>query len=332
MPLRAQYPVTLVRAGKVDPRAKWFTAIYDEIARRIPTHLIRLFHPPFESFAPSLLRFQMRVLERRNRITHIPTNAYSFLLRPRSRCPTVITCYHVGPRKTMEPLRYADRVLISARQLKAGLEATVQLPHEPEVVYLAVPPAYHPADLPREPNQILYVGTEQRRKNVEGLFRILARVVKEQPMTLVKVGRPGPERPRLEALARELGIEKRIVWRDFVAEEELVRLYQTSTVAVVPSFLEGFSMPCLEAMSTGCPLIASDLTAVPEIVGGGGLLLSPRLEDAWADAILRIVQEPAFARDLSLRGIARSRDFSAAASADRILAIYRELWTERGGD
>lgn len=330
MPLRAQYPVTLVRAGRVDPRAKWFTAIYDEIAKQIPTRLIRLFFAPIPSLAPPLCRFQMRFLERRDRITHIPTNAYSFLLRKRPKCPTVITCYHVGPPRTMQPLAFADRVLISARQLQAGLEATVKLPHEPQVVYLAVPPVYRPADVPREPSQILYVGTEQRRKNVEGLFRIFARVVRDRPATLVKIGKPGPERPHLQALARELGIEKQVVWRDFVSEEELVRLYQTSTVAVVPSFLEGFSMPCLEAMSTGCPLIASDLTAVPEIVGSGGLLLSPRAEDEWANAILRILQDPGFAHALSARGIERSHDFSAQRSAEQTIRIYRELWEEGG--
>lgn len=331
MSLRAQYPVTWVRGGRVDPRAKWFTAIYDEIRLRIPTHLIRLFYSPVPSVAPALCRLQMRVLERRDRITHIPTNAYHFLLRKRPRCPTVISCYHVGPRATMEPLALADRVLVSARQLIPGLESFAKLPHPPEVVYLAVPPIYRPADVSRESHQILYVGTEQKRKNVEGLFRIFARVVKDCPATLVKIGKPGLERPRLSALARELGIQDRIVWRDYVPEDELVRLYQTSTVAVVPSFLEGFSMPCLEAMSTGCPLIASNLTAIPEIVGTGGLLINPSEEAEWADAILRILQEPASARELSARGLARSRDFSPRKSADQTLRVYDEVWEDWGG-
>ncbi|HYM40180.1 MAG TPA: glycosyltransferase family 1 protein [Thermoplasmata archaeon] len=331
MPLRAQYPVTWVRAGQVDPRAKWFTAIYDEIRLHIPTHLIRLFYAPLPSLAPALCRLQMSVLERRDRITHIPTNAYHFLLRRRARCPTVISCYHVGPRKTMVPLELADRVLVSARQLIPGLEAFAKLPHPPEVVYLAVPPSYRPAEVPREPHQLLYVGTEQKRKNVEGLFRIFARVLKEHPATLVKIGKPGPERPRLSALARELGIQDHVVWRDYVPEEELVRLYQTSTLAVVPSFLEGFSMPCLEAMSTGCPLVASNLTAIPEIVGNGGLLISPNAEDEWADSILRILQEPAFARELAARGVQRSRDFSPQKSAEQTLRIYREVWQDWGG-
>jgi glycosyltransferase involved in cell wall biosynthesis len=324
MELQAQYPVTLVRTGRIDPRAKWMTAIYDEISRRIPTRLIRLIHLPIASVGRPLGRLP-------NTITHIPTNAYAYLLRERPRNPTIISCYDLSLRWTIERLHLADRVLVSTRQVKEELETLTKLPREPEVIHLAVPPSYRPTDLPREANQILFVGSEQARKNVEGLFRIFARILRERPATLVKVGKSRPERDRLQALAHELDIERHIVWRDFVEERELVRLYQTSTVTVVPSFLEGFSMPCLEAMSTGCPLIASNLTAIPEVVDGGGLLLDPRDEEAWADAILRVFQDPAFAHDLSRRGIERSHAFSAERSAEQTLRIYADVWQERTG-
>jgi glycosyltransferase involved in cell wall biosynthesis len=219
---------------------------------------------------------------------------------------------------------------VSARQIKGELESLVRLPHEPEVVYLAVPPSYTTADLERKADQILFVGTEQTRKNVDGLFRILATVAREAPVTLVKVGPPSPERPRLQALARDLGIQDRVQWRDFVPEDELIRLYRTSSLTVVPSFLEGFSMPCLEAMSCGCPLVASNLSAIPEVVGSGGLLLDPKDEGAWADAILRILRDPDVRRDLSRRGVERARDFSAARSAKQVLRVYEEVSGERG--
>ena len=325
MTLRAQYPVTWVRGEAIDPRAKWFTAIYEEISKRIPTRLIRLIHVPKPSIGHPLGRLQMRMFERPGTVTHIPTNAYAYLLRGRSRNPTVISCYDLSLRWTIGPLHLADRVLVSARHVKEELETLTTLPREPEIVYLAVPPTYRASQVAREPNRILFVGTEQARKNVEGLFRIFARVSRERPATLVKIGKRRPERARLLALAHELGIEDRVIWRDFVGEEELVRLYQTSTLAVVPSFLEGFSMPCLEAMSTGCPLIASNLTAIPEIVADGGLLLDPRDEDAWVEAILRVLENPAFAEDLSRRGLERSRAFSARRSADQILRIYEEV-------
>ena len=130
-------------------------------------------------------------------------------------------------------------------------------------------------------------------------------------------------------LANELGISDHLVWRDFVSEDELLQLYHTSTVTVIPSFLEGFSMPCLEAMSCGCPLIASNLSAIPETVGAGGLTLDPKDEEAWADAILRVLRDPSVARDLSRRGIERSKAFSAEQSAARTLRVYEELSGQR---
>lgn len=329
MSLRAQYPVFGRRTGSFDIRAKWFTAIYDEIRKRIPTELVRLFYVPVSPATHSLYRWQMALLERPEAVTHITTNMHAFLLRRRSRCPTVLTCYDIGPRWTTARLHLADRVIVSAQKIKEELEGVAKLAHEPVVIHLAVPPAYRPADVPRSRSRILVVSTEQKRKNLDGLFRIFARVLRETPATLVKVGVPSPDRPRLRALARELGIENHVEWRDFVNEGDLVRLYQTSTVTVVPSFLEGFSMPCLEAMSTGCPLVASSLSAVPEVVGSGGLLLDPRGEPAWADAIVRIMQDPAVARDLSRRGVERSAAFSAVRSAERVLRVYEEVWSER---
>jgi len=330
MSLRAQYPVAWRRGRDFDIRAKWFTAIYDEIRKRIPTRLIKFPYVP-SSAIHALNRWQLRLMERPDRVTHIISNMHSFLLRPHARCPTVISCYDLGPRWTAERMPFADRILASSFDVKRELESLVRLPREPEVVYLAVPPVYRPADLPRVPDRILFVGTEQKRKNVEGLFRILARVVKDRPATLVKVGQRSGNRARLLALARELGIDRHVVWRDFVPEEELVGLYQTSTVAVVPSFLEGFSMPCLEAMSTGCPLVASNVSSIPEVVGDGGLLLDPRDEAAWADGILRIFQDPRFATELSRRAQERSKAFSAERSAAQVMRVYEEVWAERGG-
>lgn len=330
MPLRVQYPIVWRRGRDFDIRSKWFTPIYDEIRTRIPTRLIRF--PYVRSrIAYPLSRWQVALLERSNAVTHINTNLHSFLLRPHSKCPTVISCYDIGQRWTTERLPLADRVIASARKVKEELETVVRLPREPEVIHLAVPANYQPANLPRQGNRILFVGTEQPRKNVAGLFRIFARVANGTDAVLVKVGAPSRERARFQALARDLGIQDRVTWRDLVGEDELLHLYHTSAVAVVPSFIEGFSMPCLEAMATGCPLIASSRSAIPEVVGDGGLLIDPEDESAWADAILRVRGDPVFAADLSRRGLRRSQAFSAKRSAEQVLRIYEDVWAERGG-
>src|SRR2546428_3192790 len=194
-----------------------------------------------------------------------------------------------------------------------------------------MPPASRPAQVARRQNEVLYVGDDEPRKNVRGFLRTLARVGRGAPAILVKVGAPSPSRGDLQRVAEELGIRDRIVWKDFVSEEELLNLYRTSSVTVVPSFVEGFSMPCLEAMACGCPLVASKLSAIPEVVGDGGLLINPRDEAAWAQAILRVLQEDSFSSDLSRRGIERAQAFSAARSAERMIRVYEEAWGGRRG-
>lgn len=285
-----------------------------------------------ETFATSwFYRAQMRVLEGSDRVTHIISQTQSCLLRRRHRTPTVITCYDLFLPWSLRSLPWAERVIVPSRHVRDELSERISLPHDPEVIPLAVPPNYRAMDAPRRHDQILYVGSEQTRKNVDGLFRIFARVLRGTRATLVKVGGASEARPSLVRLAEQLGIREQVVWKDFASEDELVDLYRTSTVTVVPSFREGFSMPCLEAMSCGCPLIASNRTSIPETVASGGLLLDPTDETAWAEAILRVLRDPAAARDLSRRGIERSRAFSAEESASRTLRVYEDLWAHRGG-
>ncbi|HEX9341263.1 MAG TPA: glycosyltransferase family 1 protein [Thermoplasmata archaeon] len=331
MTLAVQYPLFGRRSTGVDVRAKWFTVWYDEIRKRIPTHFVRLFYVQPSRATHWMYRQQLRLLEQPGMVTHIISHMQSFLLQRRGRCPTVITCFDLSVPWTAKRLPLADRVIVTARGLRSELEGLVRLEHEPEVVYLAVPSTYRPRDVPRAPGQLLYVGTELPRKNVEGLLRIVARIARTRPVTLVKVGASSPSRPRLLALARELGIADRVQWRDFVPEPELVDLYQTSSVTMVPSFLEGFSMPCLEAMSCGCPLVASSRSVMPEIVGPGGELVDPADEEAWAEAVLRILDDPRVASDLSRRGLTRATFFSASRSADQVVEVYGQVSPDVAG-
>ena len=170
MALRAQYPVFGRRARGFDARQNYINAIHEEIRKRIPTRFLRLFYLPVTPRTEGLYRWQLRVLEDPDAVTHITTNSHSFLLRKRPRSPTVITCYHIADRRTNERLNLADRVICSSQYVKRELAALMKLPYDPEVVYLAVPPSFHPADVPRKPDRILFVGTAQKRKNCEGRF------------------------------------------------------------------------------------------------------------------------------------------------------------------
>jgi glycosyltransferase involved in cell wall biosynthesis len=119
-----------------------------------------------------------------------------------------------------------------------------------------------------------------------------------------------------------------------VTSEELVRLYQRATLAVVPSRFEGFGLPAAEAMACGTPVVASAAGALPEVVrtGGGGLLVPPGDVDALAKGIASLLEQPEARRRLGEEG--RPRVVAAYAwsrVAERTTDVYREVLAERRG-
>ena len=327
--LSVQYPVFGHPAKAVDIRAKWFTVLYAEIRKIVNASFLRLYYLPVNRLTHPVYRAQLRFLRKPGAVLHIVTNMHSFLLRARVPNPTVVTCFDTDIKETLPPLCLADRVIVCSAYVRDRLAEELALDREPATIYLAPPPNYGPGEGERRRDQILFVGTEQRRKNVPGLFEIFAKVLARRPAELVKVGPPSAERHRLKKLEEHLGIAGRVVWRDRVSESELLELYRTATVAVVPSLAEGFSMPCVEAMACGCPLVASAVTAIPEIVGTGGTLLPPLDHDAWAEEIVRIIDDESHARSLANRGLERAKVFSAVRSARQTVAVYEELWNSK---
>ena len=131
-------------------------------------------------------------------------------------------------------------------------------------------------ELPEETRLILYVGSELPRKNLEGLFTMFSYCrSRTRNAALLVVSRPTRRRSSLRALAASMEIAERVRWVDHVSDDELVRFYNASGVFVTLSLGEGFCMPVIESMACGTPVVASNLTALPETVGTGGLLVDP---------------------------------------------------------
>ena len=97
---------------------------------------------------------------------------------------------------------------------------------------------------------------------------------------------------------------------------------------VFPSLYEGFGLPPLEAMASGTPVITSNVSSLPEVVGDAALLIDPVRPGAIADAMRRVLTEPALREDLRRRGLARVREFSWERSVRRVREIYDEVLAE----
>ena len=127
----------------------------------------------------------------------------------------------------------------------------------------------------------------------------------------------------LEKLARELGIADRLRWLPTLSESELVTVLQGARALLQPSLVEGFGIPVLEAMASGCPVIASDTPALVEVLGGAGLHAAVGDGASLAAAIERL-HRGSLRDELRARGLERARDFSWDTAARDTLAVYRE--------
>lgn len=168
-------------------------------------------------------------------------------------------------------------------------------------------------------------------KNIPRVLEALARLGRED-LQLALVGRTSRKEVDLPALAERLGIGARVRFLGFVSDEELAALYAGAEAFVFPSLYEGFGIPPLEAMACGCPVIVSDRASLPEVCGEAAIYVDPDRVDAIAEAMGRVVAEPALRAGLRERGLERAAQFSYRQAAGEILSVLRGVAADGRGE
>jgi glycosyltransferase involved in cell wall biosynthesis len=232
----------------------------------------------------------------------------------------------------------ADHIMTDSEATRADVLDLLGVPAEKvTTVLLGIGERFRPAppdaiadlaarhDLPGE--YILFVGTFEPRKNLEGLLRAYRQLRGEISGTppLLVVGQRGWLYEGIFEQIRELGLAETVLWRENIAFEELPALYSGAQVLCLPSFYEGFGFPPLEAMACGTPAIVSDRASLPEVVGDAGLLVNPDDPASIADALRRVLTDDALAGDLRRRGLERAGLFNWRETAGRVLSVYRRV-------
>lgn len=223
------------------------------------------------------------------------------------------------------------------RELISSMGADPSLVH---VVPLAASPEYHPmpaderrtalpADLVGTP-YVLCVSTLEPRKNHAVLIRAFARLIAEcpeLPHQLVLVGgiQNGFTAPL--QLARELGIDGRVRHLGFV--ESLAAVYGSADVMVFPSLYEGFGLPPLEAMACGVPVVCSNATSLPEVMGTAGLLFEPTDERALFEQIRAVLTDPARAESMREASLQRAAQFSWTKTSAQFYGVLSSAAANR---
>lgn len=233
-------------------------------------------------------------------------------------------------------IRKATAVIAISYTTKRDLVRWLGIPEDRVfVVYLGVdhhrfrPLARRLLDVP----YILFVGSEYPYKNLTNLlkaFHFLKQAYSLRDLKLVKVGRAGggregPFRQQTLELVNALHLQGEVLFTDRVKDEDLPAYYSGAACLVVPSLYEGFGLPPIEAMACGCPVIVSDMGALPEITGSAALLVDPLEPQDIANAIVEVLHNATLKRDLISQGLKHSGSFTWERTAEETLAVYREM-------
>jgi glycosyltransferase involved in cell wall biosynthesis len=174
---------------------------------------------------------------------------------------------------------------------------------------------------------LLAVGSLQPRKNLVRLIRAYAGLRDEiggRAPQLVIVGRKLWLTAEIFAEVRRQRWAEDVILTGYVTDEDLPKLYRAATAFVYPSLFEGFGLPPVEAMACGTPVITSNTSSLPEIVGDAAVLIDPCDEQALAVALSQITSDAALRARLRGQGIERAKKFTWRAAAEMTLQLYRE--------
>jgi glycosyltransferase involved in cell wall biosynthesis len=180
---------------------------------------------------------------------------------------------------------------------------------------------------------LLFVGTIEPRKNLSMLFRAYERYreqVGRRSATLVLAGAIGWRADAELATIERLRRGRKLVWFDSPSDEQLLLLYNAASLLLLPSHHEGFGLTAIEAMACGTPVLASDSSSLPEVLGATGLLLPPDDEGAWVAAIREVNEHRDRREALIAAGLRRAAEFSWTRAARETRAVYRRVLGQQG--
>lgn len=285
-----------------------------------------------------------------NNVKHITRQDMAFLLELIDMKKTIVTCHDIIPiayYKTINPfwklnakgLRKAEKIITVSEFSKQDISKYIGCPEEKIEV---IPPAvdhslYYQTRSKTALNKyrigeaekvILYVGAEEPRKNLQFLLNSFSKLKAKIPnIKLLKVGTPNYlfVRKKLLKQIEALNLQNNVIFTGYVSEAELADIYNAVDLFVFPSLYEGFGIPPLEAMACGTPVITSNTSSLPEVVGDAAIQADPYNVEDFAEKMYEVLQNDDLKEEMIKKGLRRSKMFSWDSSAKKTLKVYKEL-------
>lgn len=357
-----QYLRELVRALRAISPLDEFVLIAPRADRTAPPPLqIAPTRLPGRNFAK--LEFEQLTFPRasvRFDVAHIPHFASPFF----PTHPTVVTIHDLIPLVlpayrgssfvqlytflAAQSAKRADAIIVDSHASARDVRKHLQIPRQKlYVVHLAADARFHPpgaahvarvrAKYALPENFALYLGGFDVRKNVRRVLETFASVQDAKADTSLVIAGKLPDAktdffPDPLNMAETYGVRAQTHFIGFVSEEDKPGLYAAARVFLYPSHYEGFGLPPLEAMACGTPVLSSNASSLPEVVGEGGILLNPDDARRWSDALWEVLTNDARWNELRARGLEKASRFSWERTARETLAVYQKVYNQRRGD
>ena len=283
-------------------------------------------------------------------------HAPHYVLPAGVRCPSVVTihdCIHLMfPQYLPNRLAYAyaraqmwaavrrsDCILTVSEASKRDILHLFNVPPEKIVVvynaidsHFAVTPSEEAVARVRERYQlnhqfVLYVGNIKPHKNLVRLIEAFDELRRNgfEHVKLLIIGDEISKLPSLRRAVHHYKLHKQVRFLGYLSDDQLAILYRLASVFVFPSLYEGFGLPPLEAMASGTPVVTSNVSSLPEVVGDAAVLVNPYDVDAIVDGLRRVLNDPALAAEMRRKGIERAREFSWERSVAKTWGVYQQV-------
>ena len=234
----------------------------------------------------------------------------------------------------------ADIIITDSSNTKKDCVKYLDIPKDRiRVIHLAADPMYKPfknketaiKDLNNNYNLnlpfILAVGTLEKRKNIPTLIRAFNQLKKKGiKHKLVLIGGKGWKYNEIFHTIDKLNLKEEVLFMGYVPDEDLVKFYNTADLFVYPSIYEGFGLPPLEAMACGCPVVTSNSSSLPEVVGDAGIMVDPYNSDDLADKIYEILNNRNLRAKLCNKSLKRAKMFNWEKTARETWKVYEEVF------
>jgi len=296
---------------------------------KLHRHKIDVYHGP--NYVLPYFTNIKTVLTMYDMISFLPDNWYKPLAR--ARVQKLIT---ISSKK-------ANKIITGSENSKRDIIKILGVPEKKvRVIYIGIDDMYksinnrHRMDSVKTRYNIagrfiLHVGSLNPRKNIPRLIEAYSRLPQDilREYQLVIAGKRSWGADEIFTKVKQLRLEDKVVFTGFVEDNDLHLLMSAASLLVFSSLYEGFGIPPLEAMACGVPVVASNTSSIPEVVGDAALLLNPYNVEEIADAMYRALTDEQLRNELRQKGFERVNQFSWEKAAKETLVVYNEVYNNK---